>query len=125
VAWDEAWAQRPTKAVLLSFSHTTAVAPGLQLSSCPFPFFQDGVGDEATAHRGHGGRPGAFIDQSQSLNIHMDTPSFQKLTSLHFYAWSKVRTVLYCFTTVFLSLLAQARVGTVFCFFIFLEQIIC
>lgn len=33
---------------------------------------------------------GAFIDQSQSLNIHMDTPSFQKLTSLHFYAWSKV-----------------------------------
>ena len=33
---------------------------------------------------------GAFIDQSQSLNIHMDTPTFGKLTSLHFYTWSKV-----------------------------------
>ncbi|GBG91608.1 hypothetical protein CBR_g52642 [Chara braunii] len=32
---------------------------------------------------------GAFIDQSQSLNIHMDTPNFGKLTSLHFYTWKK------------------------------------
>ncbi|XP_078428428.1 ribonucleotide reductase 1 isoform X2 [Wolffia australiana] len=32
---------------------------------------------------------GRFIDQSQSLNIHMDQPNFGKLTSLHFYAWSK------------------------------------
>ncbi|KAG0576267.1 hypothetical protein KC19_5G067700 [Ceratodon purpureus] len=32
---------------------------------------------------------GAFIDQSQSLNIHMDQPNFGKLTSLHFYTWSK------------------------------------
>ncbi|KAB1210349.1 Ribonucleoside-diphosphate reductase large subunit [Morella rubra] len=32
---------------------------------------------------------GCYIDQSQSLNIHMDQPSFGKLTSLHFYAWSK------------------------------------
>ncbi|KAF6157850.1 hypothetical protein GIB67_003750 [Kingdonia uniflora] len=32
---------------------------------------------------------GCFIDQSQSLNIHMDQPNFGKLTSLHFYAWSK------------------------------------
>jgi hypothetical protein len=34
---------------------------------------------------------GAFIDQSQSLNIHMDQPNFGKLTSLHFYTWSKVQ----------------------------------
>lgn len=33
---------------------------------------------------------GCFIDQSQSLNIHMDQPSFPKLTSLHFHAWKKV-----------------------------------
>ena len=30
---------------------------------------------------------GAFICQSQSLNIHMDKPSISKLTSLHFHAW--------------------------------------
>lgn len=33
---------------------------------------------------------GCYIDQSQSLNIHMDQPNFGKLTSLHFYAWSRV-----------------------------------
>ncbi|KAG6392782.1 hypothetical protein SASPL_147008 [Salvia splendens] len=32
---------------------------------------------------------GCFIDQSQSLNIHMDQPSFGKLTSLHFHAWTR------------------------------------
>lgn len=32
---------------------------------------------------------GAFIDQSQSLNIHMEAPNFGKLTSLHFFAWQK------------------------------------
>ncbi len=30
---------------------------------------------------------GAFIDQSQSFNVHMSDPNFGKLTSLHFYAW--------------------------------------
>ncbi|KAL0910724.1 hypothetical protein M5K25_018807 [Dendrobium thyrsiflorum] len=32
---------------------------------------------------------GCFIDQSQSLNIHIEQPNFGKLTSLHFHAWSK------------------------------------
>ncbi|MDH5580376.1 MAG: ribonucleoside-diphosphate reductase subunit alpha, partial [Bdellovibrionales bacterium] len=32
-------------------------------------------------------RRGPFIDQSQSLNIHMEDPNFGKLTSMHFYAW--------------------------------------
>jgi len=32
---------------------------------------------------------GAFICQSQSLNIHMPDPSVSKLTSMHFYAWKK------------------------------------
>ncbi|XP_014211262.2 ribonucleoside-diphosphate reductase large subunit [Copidosoma floridanum] len=30
---------------------------------------------------------GAFIDQSQSLNIHMAQPTPEKLTSMHFYGW--------------------------------------
>lgn len=32
---------------------------------------------------------GAFIDQSQSFNVHISDPSFGKLTSMHFYAWKK------------------------------------
>ena len=34
---------------------------------------------------------GAFIDQSQSFNVHIAEPNFGKLTSMHFYAWKKVR----------------------------------
>lgn len=30
---------------------------------------------------------GAFIDQSQSFNIHVAEPNYGKLTSIHFYAW--------------------------------------
>jgi ribonucleoside-diphosphate reductase alpha chain len=32
---------------------------------------------------------GAYICQSQSLNLFVDTPSNSKLTSMHFYAWKK------------------------------------
>jgi ribonucleoside-diphosphate reductase alpha chain len=32
---------------------------------------------------------GAFICQSQSLNLFVDTPTTSKLTSMHFYAWRK------------------------------------
>jgi ribonucleoside-diphosphate reductase subunit M1 len=32
---------------------------------------------------------GAFICQSQSLNIHMAEPTTARLTSMHFYAWKK------------------------------------
>ncbi|RKP24752.1 ribonucleoside-diphosphate reductase large chain [Syncephalis pseudoplumigaleata] len=32
---------------------------------------------------------GAFIDQSQSLNIHIAEPTYAKLTSMHFYGWKK------------------------------------
>jgi ribonucleoside-diphosphate reductase alpha chain len=32
---------------------------------------------------------GAFICQSQSLNIFMESPNMAKLTSMHFYAWKK------------------------------------
>ena len=30
---------------------------------------------------------GAYIDQSQSMNIHLQNPNFGKITSMHFYAW--------------------------------------
>ena len=32
---------------------------------------------------------GAFICQSQSLNVFMEAPTFGKLSSMHFYAWQK------------------------------------
>merc|ERR1712087_1065384 len=32
---------------------------------------------------------GAFIDQSQSFNVHMVNSNYGKLTSMHFYAWKK------------------------------------
>jgi ribonucleotide reductase alpha subunit len=32
---------------------------------------------------------GAFIDQSQSLNLHVADPNYGKLTSMHFHAWKK------------------------------------
>ncbi|GJM87170.1 hypothetical protein PR202_ga03098 [Eleusine coracana subsp. coracana] len=43
---------------------------------------------------------GCFIDQIQSLNIHMDQPNSGKLTSLHFHAWSKgLKTGMYYLRT--------------------------
>ena len=43
---------------------------------------------------------GAFIDQSQSFNVHMSEPNFQKITSLHFYAWKKgLKTGMYYLRT--------------------------
>lgn len=43
---------------------------------------------------------GAFICQSQSLNIHIKDPNFGKLTSMHFYAWKKgLKTGMYYLRT--------------------------
>lgn len=43
---------------------------------------------------------GAFICQSQSLNIFMAEPNFGKLTSMHFYAWEKgLKTGMYYLRT--------------------------
>lgn len=43
---------------------------------------------------------GAFICQSQSLNIHMPNPTFAKLTSMHFYAWRRgLKTGMYYLRT--------------------------
>jgi ribonucleoside-diphosphate reductase alpha chain len=43
---------------------------------------------------------GAFIDQSQSLNLFMQNPNFGKITSMHFYAWKKgLKTGMYYLRT--------------------------
>ncbi len=43
---------------------------------------------------------GAFICQSQSLNLFVDSPSSSKLTSMHFYAWKKgLKTGMYYLRT--------------------------
>jgi len=43
---------------------------------------------------------GAYICQSQSLNIHMGAPTTGKLTSMHFYAWKKgLKTGMYYLRT--------------------------
>lgn len=46
---------------------------------------------------------GAFIDQSQSLNIHIGDPTSEKLTSMHFFGWKKVSdiTIILSFTELF------------------------
>merc|ERR1712038_2031095 len=43
---------------------------------------------------------GAFIDQSQSLNIHIAEPNFGKMSSMHFYGWeSGLKTGMYYLRT--------------------------
>lgn len=43
---------------------------------------------------------GAYICQSQSLNLFVDAPTTAKLTSMHFYAWKKgLKTGMYYLRT--------------------------
>jgi len=43
---------------------------------------------------------GAYICQSQSINIHIAEPTTSKLTSMHFYAWKKgLKTGMYYLRT--------------------------
>ena len=43
---------------------------------------------------------GAYIDQSQSLNIFIENPTLSKLTSMHFYGWKKgLKTGMYYLRT--------------------------
>jgi len=36
---------------------------------------------------------GAFIDQSQSLNLFVESPNYSKCTTLHFRAWKSVNLI--------------------------------
>ncbi len=43
---------------------------------------------------------GAYICQSQSMNVHISEPNTSKLTSMHFYAWKKgLKTGMYYLRT--------------------------
>jgi len=43
---------------------------------------------------------GAFIDQSQSMNLYVENPDMKKLTAMHFYAWNKgLKTGMYYLRT--------------------------
>jgi ribonucleoside-diphosphate reductase alpha chain len=43
---------------------------------------------------------GAFICQSQSMNLFIENPNFAKLTSMHFYAWERgLKTGMYYLRT--------------------------
>ncbi|EPS43514.1 hypothetical protein H072_2497 [Dactylellina haptotyla CBS 200.50] len=54
---------------------------------------------------------GAFIDQSQSLNIHIKDPTMGKLTSMHFYGWKKgLKTGMYYLRTMAASAAIQFTV---------------
>ena len=54
---------------------------------------------------------GKYICQSQSLNLFVDTPNFNKLNSMHFYAWSKgLKTGIYYLRT---KAAAQAQQFTI------------
>jgi ribonucleoside-diphosphate reductase alpha chain len=55
---------------------------------------------------------GAFICQSQSLNIFLEEPNFGKLTSMHFYAWKKgLKTGMYYLRTRAASAPVQFTLG--------------
>jgi ribonucleoside-diphosphate reductase alpha subunit len=49
---------------------------------------------------------GAFIDQTQSMNIFMENPNFAKLTAMHFYGWG-MRTFMKMMLVMMLFLLVR------------------
>lgn len=54
---------------------------------------------------------GLFIDQSQSLNLFLESPSHKKLTSMHFYTWKKgLKTGIYYLRTKSASRSTQVTV---------------
>jgi ribonucleotide reductase alpha subunit len=43
---------------------------------------------------------GAFIDQSQSLNVHLEEVNYKKLSAMHFFSWEKgLKTGMYYLRT--------------------------
>lgn len=55
----------------------------------------------------------AFIDQSQSMNVFMESPDFTKITSMHFYGWRKgLKTGMYYLRTKAASKAIQFTVDT-------------
>jgi ribonucleoside-diphosphate reductase alpha chain len=55
---------------------------------------------------------GAFIDQSQSLNLFVEAPNIGKLSSMYFYAWQKGLKTTYYMRSRPATRIAKATVGT-------------
>ncbi|MFL5350308.1 MAG: ribonucleoside-diphosphate reductase subunit alpha [Hyalangium sp.] len=55
---------------------------------------------------------GAFIDQSQSLNLFVEAPNIGKLSSMYFYAWQKGLKTTYYLRSRPATRIAKATVGT-------------
>ncbi|HZI10545.1 MAG TPA: ribonucleoside-diphosphate reductase subunit alpha [Myxococcus sp.] len=55
---------------------------------------------------------GAFIDQSQSLNLFVETPNIGKLSSMYFYAWQKGLKTTYYLRSRPATKIAKATVGS-------------
>ena len=55
---------------------------------------------------------GAFIDQSQSLNLFVETPNIGKLSSMYFYAWQKGLKTTYYLRSRPATRIAKATVGS-------------
>ena len=54
---------------------------------------------------------GAFIDQSQSMNIHIPIPNYQVMNSMHFYGWEKgLKTGMHLLKTNSTANSAQSKV---------------
>jgi ribonucleoside-diphosphate reductase alpha chain len=54
---------------------------------------------------------GAFIDQSQSLNLFVEAPNIGKLSSMYFYAWQKGLKTTYYLRSRPATRIAKATVG--------------
>nr|WP_211194591.1 ribonucleoside-diphosphate reductase subunit alpha [Pyxidicoccus fallax] len=54
---------------------------------------------------------GAFIDQSQSLNLFVETPNIGKLSSMYFYAWQKGLKTTYYLRSRPATRIAKATIG--------------
>lgn len=55
---------------------------------------------------------GAFIDQSQSLNLFMESPNIAQLSSMYFYAWKRGLKTTYYLRSRPATRIAKATVET-------------
>ncbi|MEO5728616.1 MAG: ribonucleoside-diphosphate reductase subunit alpha, partial [Byssovorax sp.] len=55
---------------------------------------------------------GAFLDQSQSLNLFVESPNIGKLSSMYFYAWEKGLKTTYYLRSRPATRIAKATVET-------------
>ena len=54
---------------------------------------------------------GAFVDQGQSLNLFVESPSIARLSSMYFYAWKKGLKTTYYLRSRPATRIAKATIG--------------